>query len=71
MHKNATASMIVMLDHSELDMEVLDTGIETAEFNDCREMSSNNRDINSVLAATQERTRFSCKDRQNFINPFT
>ncbi len=34
--KNAAAPMIAMLDHSELDMEVSDTGIETVESDDCR-----------------------------------
>jgi len=51
-HKNAAISMIAMLGHSELDMEVSDTDIETAESNDCREMSRKNRDANGVLAAT-------------------
>ena len=59
------------LGHLELDMKVTDTGMETAESNDCREMSKNNRDANSVLAAMQEEARFSCKDRQKFIDPFT
>ena len=48
MHKNIVAPMIVILDHSELDIEVLDAGIETLESNDCRELSRNNRDANSV-----------------------
>ena len=48
--KNAIASMIVMLGHLELDMEVSDAGMETTESNDCREMSKKDRDINSVLA---------------------
>ena len=37
-HKNDTAPRIAMLGHSELDMEVSDIGMETAESNDCREM---------------------------------
>jgi len=52
-------------------MEVLDTDIETIESNDCREMSRKNRDTNGVLAVMQEGVRFSCKDGQKFINPFT
>ncbi len=32
--KNTAAPMIVMLGHSELDMEVLDVGMETAESNE-------------------------------------
>jgi len=61
--KNVAAPMIVMLGYSELDMEVLDVGIETMKFNDCREMSINDGDANSMLAMTQERARFSCKDK--------
>jgi len=68
--KNAAAPMIVMLGCSELDMEVSDTGMETAEPNDCREMSKKNGDANGVLAATREGARFSCKDRWKFIDPF-
>jgi len=42
--------MIAMLDHSEINTEVSDTDIETAGFDECREVSEDNRDINSVLA---------------------
>ena len=49
--KNAAAPMIVMLDCSEIDTEILDTDIETTEFNDYREVSGDNRDTNNVLAA--------------------
>jgi len=49
-HKNAAAVIIAMLGHSELDMEVSDTGMETAESNDCRGMSRNDGDTNSILA---------------------
>jgi len=69
--KNAAAPMIVMLDHSELDMEVSDVDMETMESNDCRELSKRDRDANSVLATIQEGARFSCKDGWKFINPFT
>ena len=48
--KNATAPMIAMLGHSELDMEVLDAGMETMESDDCREVSKKDRDTNSMLA---------------------
>ena len=48
--KNAAAPMITMLGYSELDMEVLDTGMETMESNDCRELSKRDRDTNGVLA---------------------
>jgi len=51
-YKNAAALMIAMLDHSELDMEVSDAGIETAESDDCRGMSGKDKDANSILATT-------------------
>jgi len=69
--KNAAAPMIAMLDHPELDMEVSDAGMETAESNDCRGVFKKDGDANSVLAATQEGVRFSCKDGQKFIDLFT
>jgi len=50
--KNAVALMVVMLGHLELDMEVLDTGMETAESDDCRGVSKKDGDANGVLAAT-------------------
>jgi len=70
-HKNAVVPMIAIIGHSELDMEVLDAGVETMESNDCREMSGKNRDTNGVLATMQEGVRFSCKDGWKFINLFT
>ena len=69
--KNAAAPMIVMLDYLELDMEVSDAGMETAESNDCRRVSKKNRDANNMLAVTHEGARFSHKDGQKFIDPFT
>ena len=50
-HKNAAAPMIAMLGCLELDMEVSDAGIETAESNNSREVSRKNRDTNGVLTA--------------------
>jgi len=50
--KNATVPMIVMLGCSELDIEVSDAGMETAESNDCRGVSKKDGDTNGVLAAT-------------------
>jgi len=47
--KNAAAPMIAMLGCSELDTEVSDAGIETAESNDCRGVSKKDRDANGVL----------------------
>jgi len=69
--KNAAASMIAILGHSELDMEVSDAGMETAESDDCRGVSKKDRDANGVLAVTREGVRFFCKDGWKFINSFT
>ena len=71
MHKNTVALMIVMLGHPELDIEVSDAGMKTAESNDCRGISRKDRDTNGVLAAMRERVRFSYKNRWKFIDPFT
>ena len=49
-HKKAAAPMIAMLGHLELDMEVLDVGMETVESNSCRGMSRRDGDANGVLA---------------------
>ena len=64
--------MIVILGHLEIDMKVSDTGMETTESGDCREVSKNDRNTNGVLAMTWEgaRFRFSYKDGWKFINPF-
>ena len=50
-YKNAAAPMIAMSGYSELDMDVSDAGMETAESNNCSEISRNNGDANGVLAA--------------------
>ena len=50
--KNDTAPIIAMLGYPELDMEVSDAGMETMESDDCRGMSSKNRDANAMLAMT-------------------
>ena len=63
--------MIAMLGYPELDTEVSDAGMETAESNDYRGVSKKDRDTNGVLAVIWEGVRFSCKDGQKFINPFT
>ena len=60
--KNVTALIIAMLGHSEVESEVLDTGIEIMGLNDCREMSEDYGDANSVLAVIWGRARFSYKD---------
>ena len=69
--KNAVAPMIVILGRSELDTEVSDVGMETTKSNDCRGESKKDGDANGVLAITREGVRFSCKDGQKFIDPFT
>ena len=68
--KNATALMIAMLGHSELDTKISDAGMETPESDDCRGMSRNNGDANGMLAMMQEGARFFYKDEQKFINLF-
>ena len=50
--KNATVLMITMLDCSELDTEVSDTGMETTESDYCRRVSKKNGDADGVLAMT-------------------
>ena len=47
---NNTTLMIVMLDHSEIDIEISNTGMKTVESDNCREVSGDNRDANSILA---------------------
>jgi len=69
--KNVTAPIIEILDCLEVDTEVSDTGMETANSNDYREVSRDERDINSMLTTMQAEARFFCKDKQNFINIFT
>ena len=49
-HKNAIIPIIVMLGHLEIDIEVSDADMETTESDDCREVSKDDRDANSVLA---------------------
>ena len=49
--KNATALIITMLGCLEIDIEVSDAGMKTADSDDCAEVSRDDRDTNSVLAA--------------------
>ena len=51
-YKNVIALIIAMLGRSEIDIEVLDAGMETVESNDCREVSRDDRDANGILATT-------------------
>ena len=48
--KNAATLMIVMLDHLEVNIEVLDIDMETTESDDCREVSRIDRNANGMLA---------------------
>ena len=50
MCKNAVALIIAMLGCSEIDMEISNTGIETTDSNDCRKISRDDEDANSMLA---------------------
>jgi len=50
MYKKTSASMIVMINFLELDIEVSDNSIETMESNKCREILEDDKDANSVLA---------------------
>jgi len=52
-----------MLGCLELDMEALDTSMETVKSSDCRKMSKNNGNANGMLATMQEEARFSYKDK--------
>ena len=63
--------MIVMLGCSETNIEISGVGMKTVESNDCREVLRNDGDANSVLATMWEGARFSCKDGQKFIDPFS
>ena len=60
-YMNVAVPIIVMLDHSEIDIETLDVDIEITEFNDCRKMLEDNWDTNDILAVIQEEAKFSAK----------
>ena len=70
-HKNVAVLIITMLGHSEVDMKISSTGMETMESDDCKEMLEDNKDANRVLAITWEGAKFSHKYRGKFINLFT
>ena len=50
--KNAAAPIIVILGCLEVDMKVLDVGMKTVESDNCRGMSGNDGNSNSILAMT-------------------
>ena len=58
------------MDYSEIDMEVSDNSVETAEFSKYREVSTVNKIFNNILAITYSRTWFFHKDEQKVINLF-
>ena len=70
MCKNTAVLIVVMLGCLEVNIEISDTGMETVESNDCREMLGDDEGTNGVVAVMQEGANFSYKDRQEFINPF-
>jgi len=41
-----------MLDYSEVDMEVSDDSVETAEFSECRKVPRVDKIFNNILAAS-------------------
>ena len=47
--KNTVVPMIAMLDCSEINIEVSNSGVETAESDDYREMSEDDGDTNGML----------------------
>jgi len=47
--KNIVASIIAMLGCLEINTEVSNIDIETVEFNNCREMSRDDRNTNNTL----------------------
>ena len=59
--KNAAAPMIAMLGHLEIDTEVSDAGVDTAESDDCRGVSKKDGDANGVLAAMRDERDFPAK----------
>jgi len=62
-YKNVTTSIIVILDCLEVDIKILDIGMENTVFDEYREILESNGIANEVLAIMQERTRFFYKDK--------
>ncbi len=60
-----------MLGHSEVDMKISSTGMETMEFDDYKEMLEDNKDANRMLAITWEGAKIFHKYKEKFINLFT
>ena len=66
-HKKATTSIILLLDHLKLDMEISDIGMKTTRSNKYREISRNNRNANGMLATIHKKARFSCKNKSVYF----
>jgi len=66
-YKKATTSIILLLDHLKLDMEISDIGMKTTRSNKYREISRNNRNANGMLATIHKKARFSCKNRSVYF----
>ena len=60
--KNTVVIIIVMLNCSEINIKISDTSMKTTDSDDYREILGDDEHTNGVLAMTQERVRFSCKD---------
>ena len=50
MQRKVIALIIAILDHSEIDTEILKVSVEDIEFNEFREMLRVNRITNNMLA---------------------
>ena len=63
-------AILIILDHSKINIEVSDTSMKTTKSNSYKEVLKDNRDINSILTIIWEKVRFFYKNRQHFINLF-
>ena len=61
-YKNTAVLMIVILGCLEVNTEVSDIGIETAESDGYREVLEDNGNTKNILTIIQEGARFSHKD---------
>jgi len=53
--RKVSTLIIVILNYSEVDIEVSEIGVETTKFSDCREMSGIDKVANSVLTIIHNR----------------
>ena len=47
-----------MLGCSEVNIKILNANMKTVEFDNCREISENNRNTNNILVIIQEKAKF-------------